>query len=504
MHARVLSGIYLILVGLLYSESLIFMVRRWGEEEFTYCGVVPLVVAYLFWGKRDMLQTLPSVPSRWGLLPFGLGVLFFLLGELGGEFYTTYLSSWLLVTGLLWLHWGWYKLRIVRFPLLFSIAMFPLPDVINNTLSLKLKLISSALGVHFLQALGITAFREGNVIDLGFTRLQVVDACSGLRYLLPLLILGVLLAYFFQAPLWKRVLLVVSTIPLTIMVNGMRIASVGLLYPVFGAQVAEGFFHDFSGWLIFMMSLMALLGEMWLLKRLPGDPDEPLPSECGLRDTVAGGASALWLKWGAVFLLAGVVITVRVVDFRERVPLVKPLSGFPRALGQWQGNRMTLERATLNSLKPSDYLLADFRDTSAKTVSLYVAYNASQRKGESSHSPSSCLPGSGWLFEHSGLTMLPIGPRGELCTVNRAALQKNGERLLVYYWFPQRGRVLTNMLELKLYAFWDALTLRRTDGALVRLITPIDAGEKAADSERRVADFARQAMPVLSTFLPSR
>ncbi|WP_246014709.1 VPLPA-CTERM-specific exosortase XrtD [Geomonas oryzae] len=504
MHQRVLASIYLILLLLLFRESTSYLIRMWNGEEHTYCYVVPFIVGYLLWDKRCMLRARPSTPSAWGLLPLGVGILLYLLGDLGGEFYTLFLSSWCMVAGLLLMHLGWQKLRVILFPLLFSMAIFPFPGLINNTLSLNLKLVSSALGVHILQVLGVTAFREGNVIDLGFTRLQVVDACSGLRYLLPLLILGVLLAYFFRAPFWKRALLVVSTVPLTIIVNGMRIASVGLLYPVFGAQVAEGFFHDFSGWLIFMVSLVALLGEMRLLKRLPENPAEPSSPKCSRHDIAAGGASALWLKWCAALLLAGLVITVRVVDFRERVPLAKPLSEFPRSLGQWQGNRLTMERATLDSLKPSDYLLADFRDTGAKTVSLYVAYNESQRKGESSHSPSSCLPGSGWLFEGSGLTMLPIGPRGELCSVNRAALQKNGERLLVYYWFPQRGRVLTNMLELKLYAFWDALMLRRTDGALVRLITPIDAGEQAADSERRVADFARQAMPVLATFLPSR
>jgi len=498
-----LGFIYLVLLGLLYKESYSVMLHWWNGEDYNYCYVVPLVVGYLIWEKRAALRALPSVPSWWGLLPLGLGALLYLLGELGGEFYTLYLSSWWLVVGLLLLHLGWQKLRIMAFPLFFSIAMFPFPNVINNNLSLKLKLISSALGVKILQLMGMTAFREGNVIDLGFTQLQVVDACSGLRYLLPLLIMGLLLAYYFRAPFWKRALLVVSTLPLTIAVNSFRIASVGMLYPVFGPKVAEGFFHDFSGWLIFMVSLAILLGEMWLLKRLPGEAKEASPVRSGGVTAAGAGASHSLIRGGAaLLLLAGLLTVVRTVDFRERLPLVRPLLGFPQTIGAWQGSRFAMDQASLDSLKLSDYLLADYRNSRSQTVSLYVAYNESQRKGESSHSPASCLPGSGWVFENSGLASLPLGPKGEGRQVKRAFMQKSGERLLVYYWFPQRGRVLTNLAQLKLYAFWDALTRRRTDGALVRLITSVSAGEEPADAERRLADFARAAVPVLNTFLP--
>lgn len=505
MQLSILIGVYLALLGVLYRESYSHMLNGWNSEEYTYCYVVPLVVAYLLWEKRAALRAQMSSPSWWGLLPLGLGAMLYLLGELGGEFYTLYLSSWWLVVGLLWLHLGWQKLRIMAFPLFFSIAMFPFPNIINNNLSLQLKLISSALGVKILQNLGMTAFREGNVIDLGFTRLQVVDACSGLRYLLPLLILGLLLAYYFRAPFWKRALLVLSTVPLTIVVNSLRIASVGMLYPLFGPQVAEGFFHDFSGWLIFMISMVILLGEMWLLKRLPETAVEEWPSKSGGVTATDSVDSAPWIRWGvALLLLAGLVTVVRTVDFRERVPLAKPLLGFPQTIGEWQGSRSTMEPAALDSLKLSDYLLVDFRNSRAETVGLYVAYNESQRKGESSHSPASCLPGNGWVFEDSGLATLSIGPRGEQCQVKRAFMQKSGEKLLVYYWFPQRGRILTNILELKLYAFWDALIRHRTDGALVRLITTVSAGEQPADAERRLINFARQAAPVLTTYLPGR
>ena len=191
------------------------------------------------------------------------GILLFWIGELSGEFFTLYLSSWLILVGLCWMHLGWGKLKAIWFPSVFIMAMFPPPNFFHHNLTLRLKIISSQLGVWMLQTYGMSAYREGNVIDLGFTQLQVVDACSGLRYLYPLIIMAILLSYFYKAAWWKKVLLVLSAIPLTIITNSLRIAMTGVLYEIWGSTVAEDFFHGFSGWLIFIFGLAVLLLEMW-------------------------------------------------------------------------------------------------------------------------------------------------------------------------------------------------------------------------------------------------
>ncbi len=498
-----LKGTYLVLLWLLFRESYAHMLGVWNGDEYAYCYVVLPVALYLAWGERGRLQREPSRPSWWGMGVLGLGALFYLLGELGGEYYTLYLSSWLMALGLLWLHLGWRKLRIIAFPLAFAVAMFPFPNLVVNNLSLNLKLISSELGCRMLQLAGLSAFREGNVIDLGYARLEVVDACSGLRYLVPLLILGVLLARQLRAPFWKRALLVLSVVPLTIAVNGLRVAGVGGLYQFLGEAASRGPFHDLSGWLIFMMTLGILLWEMRLLH----EPREGTPPAPGLlAEPPAEGETSRVVPWGksfaALLLLALTLTALRPVELRERVPLARSLVAFPLTIGEWQGIRLAMESGQLEALKLSDYLLADYTNARLGAVNLYVAYHESQRKGESAHSPSTCLAGHGWVFENSGPATLLVGSHGEPCRVMRALVSKEGETQLVYYWFPQRGRVLTGMLQLKLYAFWDALTRRRTDGALVRLTTPLRNGENPDAAERRLAEFARQAMPVLGTFLP--
>ena len=270
-----------LLAGMYYSAFKRLVTYDWSREDYSYGYLIPFVVLYLLWENRQQVVSTPSAPTWKGLIPFGLGIAFFWLGELGGEFFTMYISFWLVIVGLCWLHVGWQKLKAMGFALVMILAMFPPPGFVDVRISVYLKLISSQIGVWMLHVCGMSAYREGNVIDLGFTQLQVVDACSGLRYLFPLMVLSLILAHWFKAHLWKRVVLFLSSVPLAIIVNSARIAITGVLYGIFGAKVAEGFFHGFSSWLIFIAAIPFLLVEMWVLKWLPpkGTEGRPLRSD---------------------------------------------------------------------------------------------------------------------------------------------------------------------------------------------------------------------------------
>jgi len=255
----------LLLMGIYWSTLTHLIFNGWARDDYSYACLIPFVVLYLIWDKRERLAALPSKASWIGFILVGAALCLFWVGELGGEYFSLYMSLWLMITGLCWLHLGWDKLKEIAFALVMMLTMFPFPNFLYTKISWRLKLISSQLGVAMMQTLGMSAYREGNVIDLGFTQLQVVDACSGLRYLIPLIVLGLLLAYFYKTSFWKRAVVVISTVPLSIFTNSLRIALTGLLYEQWGAEVAEGVFHGFSGWFIFMVSLGALLLEMWVL-----------------------------------------------------------------------------------------------------------------------------------------------------------------------------------------------------------------------------------------------
>ncbi len=497
----------------LYWGAFTYMVSLWNNEDFNYCYFVPAIVAYLIWEKSKAYLCIQPFLDRRGLLPVILGLAIFWLGELGGEYTILFISVWLVAIGLFWLEQGLNRLKELLVPLVFILAMFPLPSMLASSLTLKLKLISSWLGVTMLHWYGMSAYREGNLIDLGFTQLQVVDACSGLRFFFPLLLLGFLLAYFFKDRTWKRVLLTLSSIPISILTNGLRIALVGMLFPIFGPKVAEGFFHDFSGWFIFMVSLGILLAEVWLLKRLHPKAPGSLKSTASCPEQASSKLSTVAEKsfYGimpvpqlfVVILLAGTFILSTTVEFREKIPLKRPFATFPDRIGQWQGKRQAMESVYLDVLNLGDYLLIDFKDPQGAQIHLYLAYNESQSKGRSAHSPSTCLPGGGWLFKESGIVNIPLSNGGNL-EVQRAVMEKTGQKQVSYYWFAQRGRVLHNLYQLKLFAFWDALTKQRTDGALVRIISPVGATETAEKAEQRLQLFTSQIAPLLDQYLPGR
>ena len=265
------AGLFaLLLLGLYYSSLHWLVSKDWSRDDFTYGYLAPIVIAYILWEKRKNFFGVAAAPSWWGYLLFLPGIALFWIGELSGEFFTLYFSFWLVLVGLFWINLGGKKLKTIFFALFMLLAMFPPPHFINNKITFQLKMVSSQLGVWMMRMFGTIAHREGNVIDLGWKQLQVVDACSGLRYLAPLMVMGLFMSYFYKGRFWKKAVIVVSTIPLTIFTNAFRIAMTGILYERWGPEAAEGFFHGFSGWFIFMFGMVVLFVEMWGLSKIGG------------------------------------------------------------------------------------------------------------------------------------------------------------------------------------------------------------------------------------------
>jgi EpsI family protein len=172
-------------------------------------------------------------------------------------------------------------------------------------------------------------------------------------------------------------------------------------------------------------------------------------------------------------------------------------------LGAWSGRPASLDGVYVDALKLDDYLLADFNDGTGSPVNLYISYYNSQRKGEAVHSPRSCLPGDGWqLRDLNQRALNDVKIDGRPLRVNRTVIELGNQRQLVYYWFQQRGRVITNEFAVKWYLFWDALTRHRTDGALVRLIVALPQAANDSDADRRLKDLVGRIAPTLTRYVP--
>ena len=174
---------------------------------------------------------------------------------------------------------------------------------------------------------------------------------------------------------------------------------------------------------------------------------------------------------------------------------------FPARIGQWQGYASLLDTETERALGLDDYILSDYGRSDGKIVNLYVAYYASQRKGESPHSPIVCIPGGGWAI--TALEQINYENLGDERPLNRVMIQKGSTKQLVYYWFDERGRKIANEFWAKFYLLADAIVKNRTDGALVRLTTQVLPGETERNADQRLQTFMQDAVPRLSAFLPS-
>lgn len=499
------------LVAVAFGEAILAMVAMWQMDEFNHGYLIPAICGYLIWQRRDALRDVPFRGSWAGVLVVLAGVGLDVAGRFSALFVLQQLGFIVVIVGFVQALVGSQAFRILAAPLGILIFMVPLPTMLLNNLSSALQLLSSSIGVAVMRQLGIAVLLEGNVIDLGSYKLEVAQACSGLRYLFPLMTLAFLIACFYRTEFWKRAIIFLSSIPITLLMNSLRIASIGVMVDRWGVGMAEGALHQVQGWMMFMLSTGILLLEVMLLTRV-GRERRPWRALFGAGVEPSRPIAALPLRrdlpaaaWGAAAVLVVFgIVTLAMPSVRFNVPSRETFASFPLQVDNWNGRREVLDKVYLDRLKLDDYLLANYTATNGGAVNLYVAWYDSQMVGEATHSPRSCLPGGGWRIldlRQAPVTGVSLG--GTRLIVNRALIEYGDQRELVYYWFMQRGRVVTNEYLVKWYLLVDALTRRRTDGALVRLIVPAPTTMAAGEADQRLQRFAAAVAPRLARYVPS-
>jgi exosortase D (VPLPA-CTERM-specific) len=507
--AGILAGICLLAAIVAFSNSLTELVGRWiKQEEYGHGFLIPVLTAWLLWTRRDAILESMGKPSWLGPIVVAAALILHLIGELSAMFLFSQVAFIVALTGIILCAGGFALLRITAVPVAFLLFAIPLPYFLESVLTWRLQIVSSELGAYFIRLLGIPVFLEGNIIDLGNYKVQVVEACSGLRYLYPLLGLSFLAAYFFQAPLWQRALVFLSAVPITILMNSLRIAAVGVMVNYWGSGMAEGMMHLFEGWIVFLMCAALLVAEIYVLVRLTSDktfyevfglPEvSPVPQSGAPRSQLAKVPLAACL----MLLLAGTLGVQFLSGRQETVPDRARFAEFPSRLGDWSGRLNSLSPDVERGLGVDDYILSDYDHPDGELINLYVAYYASQRKGVSPHSPIVCMPGGGWQIVQFDRTAVPSYEAGGKSPINRAVIERGRVKQLVYYWFVQRGRPVANEYWSKWYLFTDAIFKNRTDGALVRLTTPLAPGEPEREADARLQSFLQELNPRLTEFLP--
>ncbi|MEM6662606.1 MAG: VPLPA-CTERM-specific exosortase XrtD [Pseudomonadota bacterium] len=498
-----------------FSNGINALLVAWQLPEYSHGPLIPVLSAFLFLKQLNDYPVNPDIRrSRWpGVAVVLLSLVMGALGTLANihDIVAYALIVW--VAGILLISWGWETGRHFWPGVLHLVFMLPLPGLIYYKTTTSLQFVSSELGVTLLRLLDVPVFLEGNIIDLGVLKLHVAEACSGLRYMFPIMSFSYIFATLYRGPAWHKVTLLLAAVPIAIMMNSVRIAVAGIIVQHYGVEWLDGFTHFFEGWVIFLACIIVLFGMAWLLMKLDGRYDS-LTDALDL-DTDGLGTQIMRLQYvqasRALILTAliGLSAAIALQTLPERnttAPERESFALFPRTLEDWRqvGPREMLEPAVAQVLGADDYhqvnLLRD--GDSTHPVGLFMAWYEDQSQG-GVHSPEVCLPGAGWeiaWLERSDLTA-QMGSDTPF-RVNRAIIQKGETRMMVFYWFQQKDRRIAWDFAAKFWLMVDGIQTGRTDGALVRLTTLIDPEEGEAAAEARLMSALGALDPRLPRFIP--
>jgi exosortase D (VPLPA-CTERM-specific) len=495
----------------------------WTDENYSHGLLIPFVIAYIVWLGRDRLVDGSAHPNTGlGLVVMIASILGLLLGTLGAELFTQRVALVGVLAGTVIFFGGTRVLGRLGLPFVLLLLAIPLPQIIFNKIAFPLQMLASRVAASGLTLVGIPATRDGNVIELvpsGQTAaigLEVVEACSGIRSLMTLAALALILFYFTRErehvdepadfigshDFWRMIALVSSSVPIAILTNAGRVFITGVLAFFYGEPAVNGLGHDVAGWAVFLAALLLLFAENEIIRRFQrrkwsGENWDLPPTE-----RVAGVVSISGRKLAAFCLLivtSGVVINW--LEHRGEVAVPRHvLSEFPRKIGQWWfvGQERRFDAPTEDVLKASDYLMRDYY-SNGQTANLYVGYYDSRRTGATYHSPQNCLPGSGWQMTN-GQELHATSPQGRRLRMNVYIVRRANYKAVMTYWYQGRGRAVANEYLDKVYTVVDSMFKRRTDGAMIRVLVPVNGDESAAIES--AVDFSAETADQLVPFVP--
>ena len=496
----------------------------WTDDNYSHGLLVPFVIGYIVWLEFDKLKAARDKPLFW---LGGSVVLFALLlllgGTLGAELFTQRISLVLMLVGIVIYFFGAKILQflIVSFALL--LLAIPIPQIIFNKIAFPLQIWASQFAVWGIRLFEVASVRKGNVIEIlprGATQiiaLEVVEACSGIRSLMTLITLALILAYFTRTKrdfiengwlsllknydFWRAVILMLAAIPIAILTNAARVTATGVLTFYYGKQATESFVHEVLGWLVYVVALGLLIGLNFVLKNFHHRDTETPREE--IQPQIANQTSnikhSLYLLV-AILFLGGIFINW----FQQRGEVEverKPLTELSANLGEWKqkGNEIRFDANTESVLRTSDYTMREYVLPNGRLANLYVGYYASQRTGATYHSPQNCLPGAGWVMKQPELIEIKT-PAGKTFTANRFIIENGVYNEVLIYWYQGRGRAVASEYNDKFYTVLDSVVRRRSDGAMVRVMTSV--GNSETEATTAAIDLATNTADNLSTHIP--
>jgi exosortase D (VPLPA-CTERM-specific) len=506
-HLHALALVVLSLAALaLYKPILVdWFWSLYDDPTYSYGLLVPFLAAYVVFQKirrtgPAAVATIAYRPSYLAYPVIGAGAFLLIVGEVSTLLYLARLSFLLTLGGILLAAIGRRGVSTFRFPAAYLLFALPLPTLIYLPLSGSLQSVSSVLAGKSLDLLGVPAIREGNIITLPTTQLEVAEACSGIHSLFALLAVATLGGYLLRRRNAEGVLIALSAIPLAVVLNAARVTSLGVLSYQVGPGATAGFAHMTTGSVVFLIGCALIFGLCLMSGKSSGAHRITLvesPAKGRSRTTFA------WLNVAAAFALLGLAVALRGnVGFDKPVLLRQPLSNLPLDLAGWRGRDVPIPKTQLVVLRASAVLLREYTRPADPPLTLYVAYFAAQREGTAMHSPLHCMPGAGWQVERQSVVLVSE-PALPAIQANQVVFVSNRNRMLVVYFYIEQGAPEQSELQGALATLRHAVFERRSDGCLIRVSAPILESEQKTLNEELT--FIGRSVPLLlDRFLPGR
>jgi exosortase D (VPLPA-CTERM-specific) len=410
----------------------------------------------------------------------------------------------------------------------FALLLFavPIPQIVFNKVAFPLQLLATRAANAALVFFGISSQRNGNVIDLltvngSKVALEVAEACSGIRSLMLLLSLAVLFAYFtsekghgsvktvreiFKDPnLWRTLILLLFMVPVALLTNATRVILTGIAAHYYGQEVLDSWWHDAFGWLSFGVAVLLLIAFNWGLTKIRILNGINFDSST-IEDHRTSVVVRTIKNGQIVTLVTMLVATGLLINYLQHrtPPAVERLSfsEFPSNISGAVRMRpdVRFDAETERVLGASDYIMRNYIEPPRK-FNLYIGFYEAQKTGSTYHSPQNCLPGSGWVLSE-GRDVQIRTTDGESFTAKQYVVQQRDNRQVMLYWYQGRGRTNSSEYSDKFYTILDSVRTGRTDGSIVRILTPVYADETDVDAEGAAKRFAANVYEVLSPFVP--
>ncbi|MFL6373371.1 MAG: exosortase C-terminal domain/associated protein EpsI [Pyrinomonadaceae bacterium] len=513
-------------VAFLYAPVLVKLCRDWwSDENYSHGLLVPFVIAFIVWNERELL----SASLTKGKLTFAwVGVIFalFLLlaGTLGAELFTQRISLVVMLAAVIVYFFGMRVLKLLAVPFALLLLAIPIPQIVFNRIALPLQGYASQMAVWGIRLFEVPTVRKGNVIDIlpngGIQpiSLEVVEACSGIRSLMTLVTIALVLGYFTRSrdgrgfanldrnDLVRTILLMILAVPIAVLTNAARVTATGIMTYEYGKQATEPTVHDASGWVVYVVALALLIGVNFGLKAILNRRDAETPrEEEAISDSQFSFEHSAFSTPSAWPLIAVLVVAGLGVNWlanrAEAVPERKPLAMLSTQLGEWRqrGSDIRFDPGVEDVLRATDYTMREYAAADGRVANIYVGYYSTQRTGATYHSPQNCLPGAGWVMSESEVVTITT-PAGGTITANSYLLENGVYREVMLYWYEGRGRTEASEYRDKLHTILDSVSRRRTDGAMVRVMT--DVGDNEQTARAAAADLAAQLEDQLPPFIP--